>query len=150
MDKKSLILIAVCIIVFAFVALTYAGFFNHDESVQVEGMNFKLPEGYKYVGVNKYGYQTATNGLDSIYFDCYDDKDISKHIKEYKNDCDSKNKTYVTSNFTTNGFDVYKLVDSNNATHYWFVHGDRTYTILTWKEVFQVDDIVKHLIESAS
>lgn len=149
MDKKSLILIVVCIIVFAFVFLTYTGIFNQDESVQVGEINFKLPEGYKYIGINKYDYQTATNGLDSIYFDYYNDTNLSQHVKEYEDDCDSKNKTYVTSNFTANNIDVYKLVDSKNATHYWFVHGDKTYTVLTWKEIFKADDIVKHLIESS-
>ena len=149
MEKKSLILIIVCIVVFSFVALTYAGIIDLGENVQVGEVKFKLPEGYKNMGVNKYGYKTASNGLDSLYFDSYGDKNVSKYIKEYKEDCISKNKTFKISNFTTNGINVYKLVDSQNATHYWFKHGDKTYTILTWKEVFKVDDIVKNMISSS-
>ncbi|MBE6506241.1 MAG: hypothetical protein E7Z73_11030 [Methanobrevibacter millerae] len=149
MEKKSLILLVVCILVFSFVALSYAGVFNHEESVKVGEVTFKLPEGYKYMGVNKYGYETASNGLDSVYFECHNDKNISKHIKVYKDDCDSKNKTYKTSNFTANGINVYKLVDSKNASRYWFVHDGKTYSFLTWKEVNKMDDIVKSLISSS-
>ena len=59
MEKKSLILIIVCIVVFSFVALTYAGVINQEKSVKVGDVNFKLPEGYVDLGINKYGYQTA-------------------------------------------------------------------------------------------
>lgn len=149
MEKKSLFLIIVCIVVFSFVALTYVGIIDLGESVQVGDVKFKLPEGYKNMGVNKHGYQTASNGLDSLYFDSYGDKNVSKYIKECKNDCISKNKTFKISNFTTNGINVYKLVDSQNATHYWFKYGDKTYTIFTWKEVFRADDIVKNMISSS-
>lgn len=149
MEKKSLILLVVCILVFSVVALTYAGVFNHEESVKIGDVNFKLPEGYKSMGVNKYGYETASNGLHGFCLDCYNDTNISKHIKEYKDECDSKNKTYKTSNFTVDGIDVYKLVDSKNASQYWFVHDGKTYNFSTWKEVFKMDDIVRSLINSS-
>ena len=58
MEKKSLILLVVCILVFFFVALSYAGIFNHEESVKVGDVNFKLPEGYKYVGVGSVRFGT--------------------------------------------------------------------------------------------
>lgn len=149
MEKKSLILLVVCILVFSFVALTYAGVFNHEESVKIGDVNFKLPEGYKYMGANKHGYETASNGLNGFCLDCYNDINISKHIQDYKKDCDSKNKTYKTSNFTVGGINVYKLVDSKNASQYWFVHDGKTYNFSTWKKVSNMDDIVKSLINSS-
>ena len=57
MGKKTLILIIVCIVVFAFVALSYAGVFNHDETVTVSKVKFKLLEGYKAAGTTKQGYK---------------------------------------------------------------------------------------------
>lgn len=149
MDKKSLILIIVCIIVFSFVFLTYAGIFNQEETLQVGEINFKLPEGYRYVGFVKQGFPKTTNGLDSIYFDYYNDTNISSYVNDFVNECHSKNRSVVVSNFTTNDISVYKAVSSTNSTHYWFVYADKTYTFFTWKETFKIDDIARYLIDSS-
>ena len=149
MDKKSLILIIVCIIVFSFVVLTYAGIITQDETLQVGEINFKIPEGYKSIGFVDQGFPAINNGLDSIYFDYYNDTNISNHVKDFVNDSESKNRSVVVSNFTTNDIFVYKAVNSKNSTHYWFVYGDKTYTFFTWKETFNIDDIARNLIDSS-
>lgn len=149
MDKKSLFLIIVCIFVFSFVVLTYAGIINQDETLQVGEINFKIPEGYKYIGFVEQGFPALNNGLDSIYFDYYNDTNISNHVKDFVNYYESKNSSVVVSNFTVNDISVYKAVNSKNSTHYWFVYGDKTYTFFTWKETFNIDDIARNLIESS-
>lgn len=150
MDKKTLILLIVCIVVFAFVALSYAGVFSHDDTVSVGDVTFKLPEGYKNIGANKKGYERATDGLDTIYFTSYDDKNLSGHVNKYIKDCKSKNKTVVLSNFTNNGVSVYKTV-GNDSTHYWFIHDGKTYAFFTWKEILPMEDkIARSLINSVS
>ena len=149
MEKKSLFLIIVCIIVFSFVIFTYAGIINEDETLQVGEINFKIPEGYKYIGFVKEGFPALNNGLDSIYFDCYNDTNISHHVNDFLNECKSKNRSVDVSNFTTNDIFVYKVVNSKNSTHYWFVYGDKTYTFFTWKETFNIDDIAHYLIDSS-
>lgn len=149
MEKKSLILIIVCIIVFSFVSLTYAGIIKQEQSVHVGDINFKLPEGYKYIGVNKQGYQRASNGLDTISFESYKDDNVSQHIKDYEKYCKSKNMTLNMSNFTTNNILVYKGVTNTNSTHYWFVYDDKTYTVFSSKEAFRIDDVAHYLIDSS-
>ena len=150
MKKKSLFLIIVCIIVFSFVFLTYAGIINQDETLQVGEINFKVPEGYRYAGLTDQGFSILNNGLDSIYFDYYDDTNVSTHVKDFVKDCESKNRSVVVSNFTTNDIFVYEAVNSKNSTHYWFVYGDKTYTFFTWKETFKIDDIAHYLIDSST
>lgn len=149
MDKKTLILLIVCIAVFAFVALSYAGVFDQEKTVKVGEINFKLPEGYKTAGVTKQGYQKITNGLDSIYFTCVNDDDISDHVKNYVNSKVSKNRTVTISNFTTDGVFVYKANCSDKSSQYWFVNGGKTYSFFTWKETFKIDDIARDLIKSS-
>ncbi|WP_407379218.1 hypothetical protein [Methanobrevibacter sp.] len=149
MDKKSLILLIVCIIVFSFVVLTYAGIINQEETLQVGEINFKLPEGYKFAGYTEQGYPKITNGLDSIYFEYYNDTDISKHVKNFTDYCKTKNRNVTLSNFTTGDVTVYKTVTSDHRNNYWFVNGDKTYTFFTWKETFNVDDLANYLIDSS-
>ena len=142
MDRKYLILIIVCIVVFAFVCLSYAGVFNHEETFQVGDVNFKLPEGYKYAGVNDKGFTKITNGVDSIFFVCVNDKDIKLHVNNYLKSCQSQNKTADISNFTTNDIFVYK------ANECWFVSGEKTYAFFTTKETANMDDIAHYLVDS--
>lgn len=149
MDKKSLILIVVCIIVFSFVCLSYLGVFNHEETLQVGEINFKLPEGYKLVGKDKDGNEKITNGLDSILFTYYDDTNVSQHVNNYIKYCNSKKWNVNSSNFTTNGVVVYETVTSTGSNHYWFVYKDKTYAFFTSKETFNIDDIAHSLIDSA-
>ncbi len=148
MDKKSLILIIVCIVVFAFVCLSYAGIFNHEDTFQVGDVNFKLPEGYKYAGVNDKGFTKITNGVDVIYFVAVDDKDIDLHVNNYLKSCESQNKTATISNFTTNDIFVYKANCSDKSNEYWFVSGEKTYAFFTTKETSNIDDIARYLIDS--
>lgn len=149
MDKKTLILIIVCIVVFAFVALSYAGVFNHDETVTVSKVKFKLPEGYKAAGTTKQGYKKITNGLDTIFFTSVNDDNISDHVKNYMNGKISKNRTVTISNFTTDGVFVYKANCSDKSNQYWFVKDGKTYTFFTNKETYKIDDIARQLILSS-
>ena len=148
MERKSLVLIIVTIIVFSFVFLTYSGI--NQQTLQVGEINYKIPEGYKYIGLNEHGSPTLTNGLDSIYFTYYNDTNISHHVKEHIDECKSKNRTVVLSNFTVNDIFVYKTVNSKNSNHFWFVCDNKTYSFFTWKETFNMDDIARSLISSST
>lgn len=149
MEKKYKIIILILMILVVGGSIVY--YYQSTENVlQVGDVKFKVPNEYKIGELNVEGNPTITDGVNSIYFTYYDDTNISKIVKNYTKERESQNITIVQSNFTVNNLMVYKTYSNQGASHYWFLFNGKTYSIYTWKETFNIDNIVSNLISSIS
>ena len=117
--------------------------------IHVGDISYTMPEGYKQGETNDLGHIAITNGSNKIFFAVYDDKSVDFLSEEYMNYTKAHNQTATVSKFTENGIDVTKNVnDQVGATHCWFNHNGKVYTIYTWAKTPNDDKIISNLINS--
>ena len=131
MNNKSIILIAIVIVIVAIVGfVSYNPFASADNQVKVGAATFTMPEGF-HVGTDYNNETNITNGYDTVLLEDCGNDNISKYIKQYIKFKKSKDNTtkVKTQNFTVDDTVVYKVypVNHTSTVHYWFKHDGEVY-----------------------
>lgn len=136
MEKKSIILIVIAILVVIGGVMAYNTFNNttDDTHVKVGDATFELPSGFHEGKTNNAGDVNITNGYDSVFIKEYDHGNVTKCINDYKKYKNNTNQTVKVSTVDINNITVYKssIVNETNTIHYWFDYKDKVYSIYTW------------------
>lgn len=151
MEKKSMIIMGVIIIVIILIAFMGVSKFSSTESsdsstVRVGNVNFKIPEGFHEEDNDKSTDIKLTDGKHSILLNAYNGRNATAYAEEYLN---SQNSSAKFSNFTIGDKIVYRVANnSSGSVNYWYAHNDKVYKFSTWGSYDKSDSTVISLIES--
>lgn len=151
MVKKSSLIIAVALIILLIGGIImYTQVFN-TKHVEVEGTNFKVPNGFHVGAFNEELGTNLTNGSSSIFINKLNDTTLEKAVDDYDNYKINQSYKTLVSNYMVNDVLVYKmsLVNDSSNVHYWFNYNDDVYCIYSFNHISKLDYIVSELINSA-
>lgn len=107
----------------------------------------KLPDGFYKGEDNKNGDMNITNGNVTLFLKEINASDINESVASYEKHCAKNNYSIVKENIHLNNVDVYKITEAKTeASHYWFEHNGKGYSIYSWKKVDNSDKIVSDII----
>ena len=150
MEKSKIFFLIIIIILLLIIGfLIYGEFNNNDKQIKVGNAKFDLPEGYSVSGLNSAGDLKITKNNDSIYFKEYKGNNSKTYVDNYIKDREKANESVSSSQFKINNISIYKATNENSSSnHYWFSNKGKVYTIYSWDETENIDDIVSKLIKS--
>lgn len=149
--KTGLVILIICIL------LIIAGFFifnNHpaQNQVRVGDISYTLPDGYHVGKVNGNNDTVITNGVDQIFLAVYGKSDVNEYVNNYVDYKKTNNTTVDVKSFEVGEYKVYKseIPNDANTTHYWFGKNNKVYSIYSFVNNPNRDDITIKLINSIS
>lgn len=150
MNYKTILIIALVIILAIIGIVAYNTFNFSEQTCTVGAATFTLPPGYSEGAKNPYGATNITNGNNTIFIYEYNGSNISEHINEYGNFLKEKNESLDTTKLEIDNNIIYKTSNvKNKATvHYWFAKGNKTYDIYKWDGNKDMDSMVIDLVKS--
>lgn len=147
MNKKFIIIPIVILIILSIGLLKFTEF--SEQPLIVEDITLNMPNGYHQGDLTKDGMVNITNGTNYIFVTSYNDTNITGYVNAYANERQAENQTVTTSKLTINNILVYKSVNNNlGYHHYWFINGDKVYTIFNWDKNPNIGEIVNEMISS--
>lgn len=151
MKIKTILIIVIFILILTVGFLTLSdNNITQKKTVKVGDADFTLPNGYYRGNLNEDGSENITNGKNSIFLSSYKNNNISKYIWSYRDYKLKENKTSTVTNFTVDNTTIFKLTVTNEPwnIHYWFVKGEKVYSIYCWDGNANMDNLVTDLIKS--
>ena len=156
MERKSILMVGIIIVLFVVVA--FVGFgqfggtspFSSQSTVKVGDVYFDMPQGFHEESSD--GSSVKLNdGSHSIFIKQFNDSNINKHIDEYLKYANGKNVSVTRSNTTFGDFDIQKAVgNETGATYYWYNYNNKTYQLNTWGNYDKTESTFIGLMESMS
>ena len=148
MEKKSIIIIIIALILVIIGAIAFTTFSNSSQ-ITVGDATFEIPSGFHEGTLNSAGDVNITNGYDSVFIKVHNHSNITKAIKDYKKYKKENNQSVKVSTLNIDNIEVYKstVTNESHTVHYWFVYKDKVYSIYTWGSE-NIDDIATDLIKS--
>ncbi|WP_296893654.1 hypothetical protein [uncultured Methanobrevibacter sp.] len=149
MKFKYLIIILVVILLLSVISfIVFPQISNNENTVNINGTTFHLPEGYYEGSTNYLGNVNITNGINSIFISEYNDINIANHIKDYKEFIKKQNQTVIIKEIKNNNLTIYKAENQNSSeiVHYFLVKNSKTYDIYTWDGNKNTDKLIFELV----
>lgn len=148
--KKSTIMIVIIVFLLLIIGfMVYFESFNINNKLTMDDVNFTLPDGFHIGNPNNAGDINLTDGNISIFIKNYDDADIVRYVNSYSNLSEKNNYTIISSNFTIDNIVVYKSVNNDTGSEYfWFVKNNKVFNIYVWGNYTNVDTKIFDLIKS--
>lgn len=148
MEKKSIIIILLVVILIGVTAFLFTHNFNGTNDVYVGNTKFYLPDGYHEGNQTEYGDVNITNGYSSVLIHNYSDNNVKKYRDDYSEYLLNNNATPELRNFTVDDITIYKttIVNNTQTMHYWFIKDNKTFSIYTWDGNSNMDSFIRDLI----
>ena len=110
--------------------LTFKDFQNQEKHINVEGLDFKIPEGYQEGNLTEGANVNLTNGSAYVFIAVHNDSNITKYVNYFHEEHIKNNESVKDSILNIDGKKIYvSTCPQTGSTHYWFVENKKVYSI---------------------